>query len=67
LVCIVSKIPIGQLNPAAYNPRKDLQPGGGPGFFMGHSGYLRSVIWQGWGLRAFCEVRKSGEEQMAAS
>ncbi len=23
----VSKIPIGQLNPAAYNPRKDLQPG----------------------------------------
>ena len=23
----VSKIPIGQLNPAAYNPRKDLKPG----------------------------------------
>ncbi len=23
----VSKIPISQLNPAAYNPRKDLQPG----------------------------------------
>ena len=23
----VSKIPIDQLNPAAYNPRKDLQPG----------------------------------------
>ncbi len=23
----VSKIPIGQLSPAAYNPRKDLQPG----------------------------------------
>jgi len=23
----IRKIPIGQLNPAAYNPRKDLKPG----------------------------------------
>ena len=45
----VSKIPIGQLNPAAYNPRKDLQPGD-PEYeklkrSMQEFGYVEPIVW----------------------
>ena len=45
----VSKIPIGQLNPAKYNPRKDLQPGD-PEFeklkrSMQEFGYVEPIVW----------------------
>jgi len=45
----VSKIPTGQLNPAAYNPRKDLQPGD-PEYeklkrSMQEFGYVEPIVW----------------------
>jgi len=45
----VNKIPIGQLNPAAYNPRKDLQPGD-PEYeklkrSMQEFGYVEPIVW----------------------
>ncbi len=45
----ISKIPIGQLNPAAYNPRKDLQPGD-PEYeklkrSMQEFGYVEPIVW----------------------
>ena len=45
----VSKIPIGQLKPAAYNPRKDLQPGD-PEYeklkrSMQEFGYVEPIVW----------------------
>jgi len=45
----VSKIPIGQLNPAAYNPRKDLKPGD-PEYkklkrSMQEFGYVEPIVW----------------------
>jgi DNA modification methylase len=45
----ISKIPISQLNPAAYNPRKDLQPGD-PEFeklkrSMQEFGYVEPIVW----------------------
>ena len=45
----VSKIPIGQLNPAVYNPRKDLQPGD-PEYeklkrSMQEFGYVEPIVW----------------------
>lgn len=45
----VSKIPISQLNPAAYNPRKDLQPGD-PEYeklkrSMQEFGYVEPIVW----------------------
>jgi DNA modification methylase len=45
----VRKIPIGQLNPAAYNPRKDLQPGDPEYEKLKRSiqefGYVEPIIW----------------------
>jgi DNA modification methylase len=45
----VSKIPIGQLNPAAYNPRKDLQPGDPEYEKLKRSiqefGYVEPIVW----------------------
>ncbi len=46
---IIQKIPIGQLNPAAYNPRKDLQPGD-PEYeklkrSMQEFGYVEPIVW----------------------
>ena len=45
----VSKIPIGQLNPAAYNPRKDLQPGDPEYEKLKKSiqefGYVEPIVW----------------------
>jgi len=45
----VRKIPIGQLKPAAYNPRKDLQPGD-PEYeklkrSMQEFGYVEPIVW----------------------
>jgi DNA modification methylase len=45
----VSKIPVGHLNPAAYNPRKDLQPGD-PEYeklkrSMQEFGYVEPIVW----------------------
>jgi len=45
----VSKIPTGQLNPAAYNPRKDLKPGD-PEYeklkrSMQEFGYVEPIVW----------------------
>jgi len=45
----VSKIPIGQLNPAKYNPRKDLHPGD-PEYeklkrSMQEFGYVEPIVW----------------------
>ena len=45
----ISKIPISQLNPAAYNPRKDLQPGD-PEYeklkrSMQEFGYVEPIVW----------------------
>jgi DNA modification methylase len=45
----VNKIPISQLNPAAYNPRKDLQPGD-PEYeklkrSMQEFGYVEPIVW----------------------
>lgn len=45
----VNKIPIGLLNPAAYNPRKDLQPGD-PEYeklkrSMQEFGYVEPIVW----------------------
>ena len=45
----VDKIPIGQLNPATYNPRKDLQPGD-PEYeklkrSMQEFGYVEPIVW----------------------
>ena len=45
----VTKIPIGQLKPAAYNPRKDLQPGD-PEYeklkrSMQEFGYVEPIVW----------------------
>jgi len=45
----VNKIPIGQLNPAKYNPRKDLQPGD-PEYeklkrSMQEFGYVEPIVW----------------------
>lgn len=45
----VSKIPIDQLNPAAYNPRKDLQPGDPEYEKLKRSiqefGYVEPIVW----------------------
>jgi DNA modification methylase len=45
----VSKITIGQLNPAAYNPRKDLQPGDPEYEKLKRSiqefGYVEPIVW----------------------
>lgn len=45
----VSKIPIGQLNPAVYNPRKDLQPGDPEYEKLKRSirefGYVEPIVW----------------------
>jgi len=45
----VSKIPIGQLNPAAYNPRKDLKPGDPEYKKLKRSiqefGYVEPIVW----------------------
>jgi ParB-like chromosome segregation protein Spo0J len=45
----VRKIPIGQLNPAAYNPRKDLQPGDPEYEKLKKSiqefGYVEPIVW----------------------
>jgi DNA modification methylase len=45
----VSKIPIGQLSPAAYNPRKDLQPGDPEYEKLKRSiqefGYVEPIVW----------------------
>jgi len=45
----VRKIPIGQLNPAAYNPRKDLQPGDPEYEKLKRSiqefGYVEPIVW----------------------
>ena len=45
----VSKIPISQLNPAAYNPRKDLQPGDPEYEKLKRSiqefGYVEPIVW----------------------
>jgi len=46
---IIQKIPIGQINPAAYNPRKDLQPGD-PEYeklkrSMQEFGYVEPIVW----------------------
>ena len=45
----VSKIPIGQLKPAAYNPRKDLQPGDPEYEKLKRSiqefGYVEPIVW----------------------
>ena len=46
---IIQKIPIGQLNTAAYNPRKDLQPGD-PEYeklkrSMQEFGYVEHIVW----------------------
>ena len=43
------KIPIDQINPAAYNPRKDLQPGD-PEYeklkrSMQEFGYVEPIVW----------------------
>jgi DNA modification methylase len=45
----IRKIPIGQINPAAYNPRKDLQPGD-PEYeklkrSMNEFGYVEPIVW----------------------
>ncbi|MFY9379208.1 MAG: ParB N-terminal domain-containing protein, partial [Acutalibacteraceae bacterium] len=45
----VNKIPISQLNPAKYNPRKDLQPGD-PEYeklkrSMQEFGYVEPIVW----------------------
>jgi DNA modification methylase len=46
---IIRKIPIDQINPAAYNPRKDLQPGD-PEYeklkrSMQEFGYVEPIVW----------------------
>jgi DNA modification methylase len=46
---IIQKIPIDQINPAAYNPRKDLQPGD-PEYeklkrSMQEFGYVEPIVW----------------------
>ncbi len=45
----VSKIPIDQINPAAYNPRKDLQPGDPEYEKLKRSiqefGYVEPIVW----------------------
>jgi ParB-like chromosome segregation protein Spo0J len=45
----IQKIPIGQINPAAYNPRKDLKPGD-PEYeklkrSMQEFGYVEPIVW----------------------
>ena len=45
----IQKIPIDQINPAAYNPRKDLQPGD-PEYeklkrSMQEFGYVEPIVW----------------------
>ena len=45
----IRKIPIDQINPAAYNPRKDLQPGD-PEYeklkrSMQEFGYVEPIVW----------------------
>ena len=45
----IRKIPVGQLNPAKYNPRKDLQPGD-PEYekllrSVEEFGYVEPIIW----------------------
>ncbi len=45
----ISKLPIGQLNPAAHNPRKDLQPGDPEYEKLKRSiqefGYVEPIVW----------------------
>ena len=45
----VSKIPISQLNPATYNPRKDLKPGDPEYNKLKRSiqefGYVEPIVW----------------------
>jgi ParB-like chromosome segregation protein Spo0J len=47
---IVQKIPVSEINPAKYNPRKDLKPGD-PAYeklkrSMTEFGYVEPIIWQ---------------------
>ena len=46
---IIQKIPVCQLNPAAYNPRRDLRPGDKEyeklKRFISEFGYVEPVIW----------------------
>jgi ParB-like chromosome segregation protein Spo0J len=46
---IVQKIPVSEINPAKYNPRKDLKPGD-PAYeklkrSMTEFGYVEPIIW----------------------